>query len=106
MAALKEIRGIHSLRTLSNIKHRSIPRRQRSTDIELFLLKKEKELFEIEAHRLKTKLTQVKKRIKSLEEEIVKNQDVLTPTSYKSTQVTNSLELDSDKPWNIKKLKY
>lgn len=69
------LRGLHVLRTMHNVKKRSIPMTRSSTYLNLYMLNKEKErlLKEIEKLCLRDKV--IKKRLKEIDLEVNKLQE-------------------------------
>ena len=66
----RKIRGLERIRSMHSSKQRSIPKSQQNSEIELFLLEKEKERFVKEAERLQVRLRGVYERISVLQKEI------------------------------------
>lgn len=107
------LRGLSNMRTLSSTRQRSIPRKQRSVEIEIYLLNKEKERFETEADRLERRYAAVQERIKNIDEEVARLREVM-PDSANSPKGatlarpknTGSLIPDDDGDWVTKKMRY
>jgi hypothetical protein len=87
------------LRTLQSTKQRSIPRGQRSLDIEVFLLKKERDLFMGEAARIQKRFETVAERIKSIDQEIAQHELLM---GKKPAPIPSK----ADKEWQTKKIGY
>ena len=116
----KRIKGLDKLRSMHSTKQRSIPRAHQSSEIELFLLEKEKERFLKEAERLQTRLHTVYERIESLNEEInlqkeagdqKRQEQVLDQDSLQDIKgiinrgLGTGVQADGEQ-WNTKKLMY
>lgn len=115
----KKIQGIEKLRTMHSTKQRSIPKMQQSSEIELFLLEKEKERFVKEAERLQVRLRTVYERIEVLDGELEAHQQVRYNKQQEKQLNTNTLKdiqgmidkqmtrsAEGNEQWNTKKLMY
>lgn len=75
MRDVNSLKGLHTVRTMSSTKRRSIPRIQSSTYLDLYMLNKEKERLLKEDERLCMKRDATKKRLEEIDLEINKLQE-------------------------------
>jgi len=101
--SLNKLNGLGQIRTLQNCKQRSIPLRKRSLDIEVYSLRKEKELFEAEEARLIKRLASVQSRIMSVNTEISKaEQEIMLRSQVSSKEKAQ----ENKQQWKTKAIKY
>lgn len=104
MKGLEQLHGLSRLRTLHSTRQRSIPRRQRSTEIEIFLLQKEKDRFIAEADRIKKRFEAVRARIRNIDEEIYRLK--VAQNEKNPTLPELAPQSPADTEWVTKKLTY
>ena len=118
----RKVSGMERIKTMHSMKQRSIPRQQQTSEIELFLLEKEKERFVKEAERLQTRLRTVYERILVLNKEIDQHQQLRmkkhleAPTGEEALEEIKEMIEEQvafskrgegqDGEWKIKKLMY
>ncbi len=95
-------KGLERIRTLGTTKQRSIPLKQRSPYIELYLLSKERNRFIAESERLAKQMFTAQERLGSLETQMQRLQGVLNEREDAITQK----QAERTKQWNTIKLSY
>jgi len=75
MKDVNSLKGIHGVRTMQSRKKRSIPRVQRSTYLDLYMLNKEKERLLKEDKKLSMREDNVRRRLEEIERETSKMQE-------------------------------
>lgn len=103
----KPISGLEKLRSLSIVKQRSIPLRERSTQTELYLLNKEKQRYLKERQRLMKRLEFVEQRLKGINQE---TRELLVIWSEEMQEIAQESAFDTfvkdQKEWKTKTLNY
>lgn len=100
MRRLQQILGPRDIKSIHSIGARSIPKVQRSSYLELYMLKREKDRLEKETYALdkrisaaKRQLDSINKRIEKLQKEVYEEQEIKTyrsvPTRPLKTMAVN-----------------
>lgn len=88
----REIQSIRSIKTLMSMKHRSLPKAERSNDAELYLLKNNLALAQRELSSVSKRKEIVENKIRELEERIVEMESGAGITRSKSTADSHSIK--------------
>lgn len=95
-------RGLERIRTLSSTKQRSIPLKQRSVYIELFLLSTERDRYIHEHNRLAKSIYRVHERLNGIDSQL----DKLKSTLEEREGKISKKQKERNKQWNTIKLSY
>ncbi|OIP28824.1 MAG: hypothetical protein COW04_08165 [Deltaproteobacteria bacterium CG12_big_fil_rev_8_21_14_0_65_43_10] len=88
----KEIRSLGSIKTLMNMKHRSLPKAERSNDAELYLLKNNLALAQRELSSVSKRKEIVENKIREIEERIAELESEAGITRSKSAADSHSIK--------------
>ncbi len=95
-------RGLERIKTLGSTKQRSIPLKQRSLYIELFLLSTERDRFIQEQNRISKSMYSVQERLNGIDTQLRNLKKTLDAKEGK----INKIQDERKKQWNTVKLSY